>query len=262
MSAIHGFAQNGQLRIYYEVHGEPWPGRAPLLLIHGGGSTIETNFHELIPCLVDTRQVIAVEEEGHGHTAAIDRPLTAEHAASDVVAVLRQLRIPSADVLGFSAGGHTALALAMTEASLVRKMILASTFSARDAVVDGFWEGLERATLHSMPEVYKAADRRLNPDPRHQERLFELDSQRMLAFSGWPDEQLATVTTPTLVLVADHDVIRPEHAVHMSRTIPGARLMIVPGTHGDYLGEALASEGNLSAMHRTLPFLLRFLDER
>ncbi|MHC6221228.1 alpha/beta fold hydrolase [Arthrobacter sp. MMS24-S77] len=108
MDFEHGYADNGSLLMYYEVHGEPRPGRVPLLLIHGGGSTIESNFRELIPLLTETRQVIAVEEEGHGHTAPIDRPLTAENSAADVAAVLRQLDVPLVDVLGFSAGGHNA----------------------------------------------------------------------------------------------------------------------------------------------------------
>jgi pimeloyl-ACP methyl ester carboxylesterase len=100
VSFEHGYARNGLLRMYYQVHGDPGPNRAPLMLIHGGGSTIESNFNELIPLLVETRQVIAVEEEGHGRTASIDRALTAECSANDVVAVLRHLGVPSVDVLG------------------------------------------------------------------------------------------------------------------------------------------------------------------
>ena len=68
MSVHKGYADVGALRMYYELHGEARPGRAPLLLIHGSGSTIESNFGELIPLLTGTRQVIGVEEQGHGHT--------------------------------------------------------------------------------------------------------------------------------------------------------------------------------------------------
>ena len=68
MSMHKGYADVGTLRMYYELHGEARPGRAPLLLIHGSGSTIESNFGELIPLLTGTRQVIGVEEQGHGHT--------------------------------------------------------------------------------------------------------------------------------------------------------------------------------------------------
>lgn len=180
---------------------------------------------------METRQVIAVEEEGHGHTAPIERPLTAEYSAGDVAAVLAQLGVASVDVLGFSAGGHTALALAMAHRAMVRRLIIASSFFARDGVIEGFWEGLQNATLKDMPEVYQEADRLLNPDPQHLERLFVLDSQRMPTIPGWSEKELGTISSPTLVLLADRDVIKPEHAVRMTRAIPGSRLLILPGNH-------------------------------
>ena len=262
MTFTHGYAANGDLRMYYEVHGHPRADQPPLLLIPGGGSTIETNFAGLIPVLLaESRQVIAVDEEGHGRTAATGRPLTAENSAQDVKAVLDELNVASVDVLGFSAGGHTALALAMQYPSMVRCLIAASTFVGRDAVGEEFWDGMAKATLSEMPEAYQEADRRLNPEPGHLERMFELDRQRILTFAGWPDEDLRRITARTLVLSADRDVVSPEHAVRMSRLIPGARLMIVPGTHGDYLGELGASGGDLRAMRTTVPHLLHFLDE-
>jgi pimeloyl-ACP methyl ester carboxylesterase len=248
--------------MYYEVHGHPRADQPPLLLIPGGGSTIETNFAGLIPALLaESLQVIAVEEEGHGRTAATGRPLTAENSADDIKAVLDELNLDSVDVLGFSAGGHTALALAMRYPASVRCLIAASTFVSRDAVGETFWDGMATATLANMPDVYKDADRGLNPEPGHLERLFELDRQRILTFAGWPDDDLRRITARTLVLSADRDVMSPEHAVRMSRIIPGARLMIVPGTHGDYLGELAASGGDLRAMRTTVPYLLRFLGE-
>jgi pimeloyl-ACP methyl ester carboxylesterase len=90
------------------------------------------------------RQVIAVDEEGHGRTAAADRPLTAENSAGDVLAVLDQLQLDSVDV-GFSAGGHTAFALAMRHPARVCRLIAASTFFSRDAVPAEFWEGMKTA---------------------------------------------------------------------------------------------------------------------
>ena len=260
MTFTHGYASNGDLRMYYEVHGSTAAGRPPLLLIPGGGSNIETNFAKILPLLATSRQVIAVDEEGHGRTAPIGRPLTAENSAADVLAVLDQLKAETVDVLGFSAGGHTALALAMQHPARVRRLIAASTFFSRDAVPEEFWDGMARATLDDMPAAYQEADRRLNPGPGHLERLFELDRQRILGFPGWSDEDVGRITARTLVLCADRDVVSAEHAVRMSRAIPGARLMIVPGGHGDYLGELAASDGDLQLMHATLPQLLHFLD--
>ncbi|MGO4229241.1 alpha/beta fold hydrolase [Arthrobacter sp. YAF34] len=262
MTFTHGYAANGDVRMYYEVHGHPRAGEPPLLLIPGGGSSIETNFAGLIPALLaESLQVIAVDEEGHGRTQATGRPLTAENSADDVKAVMDALNVDTVDVLGFSAGGHTALALAMRYPASVRCLIAASTFASRDAVGGEFWDGMAAATLGEMPEALKDADRRLNPEPGHLERMFELDRQRMLTFPGWPDDDLRRITARTLVLAADRDVMSPEHAVRMSRVIPGARLMIVPGGHGDYLGELSVSGGDLRAMRTAIPYLLRFLEE-
>lgn len=261
MTFTHGFADNNGLRMYYEVHGQAVPGQPPLLLIPGGGSTIGTNFSELIPLLAGQRQVIAVEEEGHGRTQPTSRPLTAENSAGDVLAVLDRLNVESVDVLGFSAGGHTALALALARPAAVRRLIAASTFASRDAVPDAFWDGMAKATPDDMPDTYKDADRHLNPEPGHLDRLFELDRQRILDFPGWSDDELGTITAPTLVVSADRDVVTAGYAARMAGVIPGARLLIVPGGHGDYLGEEAASGGDLRTMHAAVPFLLQFLGE-
>ena len=199
MSTTQGFADVGPLRMWYELHGEVRPGRPPLLLLHGAGSTIETNFRQLIPLVCGTRQVIAVEEQGHGHTPGTDRPFTFENGAGDVAAVLERLGIPRADVFGFSNGGIVAMRLAMRHPSRVRRLIVASAFYQRAGLAEGFWDAIGNAT--------------------------------------------------------------PEHAAKMARTIPGARLMVVPGNHGNYLGELLASDGDPSLVQATVPLLLRFLDE-
>jgi pimeloyl-ACP methyl ester carboxylesterase len=257
----HGYADNDGLRMYYEVHGPEVAGQPPLLLIPGGGSTIGTNFSELIPLLAGHRQVIAVEEEGHGRTQPTSRPLTAENSAADILAVLGQLHVETVDVLGFSSGGHTAIALALGRPARVRHLIAASTFASRDAVPDEFWDGMAKATFDDMPDIYKDADRRLNPEAGHVERLFELDRQRILEFPGWTDDELGTITASTLVVSGDRDIVTPAYAARMADAIPGARLLIVPGGHGDYLGEQAATGGDVRTLHATVPFLLRFLGE-
>src|SRR5215470_10329187 len=89
-----GYAPVNGLRMYYEIHGRPDPARAPLVLLHGGGSTIQTSFAKLLPLLSSRRQVIAFEQQGHGHTADVDRPFSFEQSAEDAAALLRYLKIP------------------------------------------------------------------------------------------------------------------------------------------------------------------------
>ncbi|MBO0779544.1 MAG: alpha/beta fold hydrolase, partial [Ktedonobacteraceae bacterium] len=88
------------LAMYYEVHGTGFP----LVLLHGAFTTIDM-FAALLPLLASTRQIIAVELQGHGHTADIKRELRFEYLADDTAALLAHLGIEQADVFGYSLGG-------------------------------------------------------------------------------------------------------------------------------------------------------------
>lgn len=247
--------------LHHEIYGEPTLGRAPLVLIHGGGSTIGTNFGAVLPLFAATRQVVAVELQGHGHTPDTGRPVSFDNSADDLAALLDRLSLGAVDVLGFSNGGQVALRLALRHAHHVRRLVAASAPTRRAGMVDGFWAALEAGDIGSMPAAYLDADRAINPDPAHQQRLFDLDRTLMLhGFTDWPDADLIGVAAPTLLVVGDRDVVRVDHALAMSRLVPDARLLVVPGNHGDYLGEVFAAAGDLGAMHRTLPWLTDFLD--
>jgi pimeloyl-ACP methyl ester carboxylesterase len=93
--------------------------------------------------------------------------------------------------------------------------------------------------------------------------MFHLDREQMLTgFTDFPDRLIASITAPTLVVAADRDVVKAEHAVRLASLIESARLLIVPGNHGDYLGELLAGAGDSGPLERTVPFLTAFLDGR
>ncbi len=260
MSETRDGFSSGELPLYYEVH-EPRPGRPPLLLIHGGGSTIGSNWSALLPEMLSSRSVLAVELRGHGHTGPGTGPASFESSADDVAGLLAELAIPAVDVLGFSNGGQVALQLAIRHPSSVRRIIAASAPFRRDGMIDGFWDGLTSAQFADLPAPYKSSDFEASGDPAHAERMFDLDRDLMLTgFTDWPDEMLASISAPTLVVGADQDVVTVSHTARLAELIPGARLLVVPGNHGDYLGELLAAGGDLSSMRRTLPFLLDFLD--
>jgi pimeloyl-ACP methyl ester carboxylesterase len=135
-----GYAPVNGLEMYYEIHGA---GR-PLVVLHGAYMTIGT-MGEIVPSLAETRRVVAVELQGHGHTADVDRPLTYEQMADDVAALIRHLGIDQTDVFGFSMGGGAALQLAIRHPDLVRKQVVASVSYASD--------GTHRELLEMIPSI-------------------------------------------------------------------------------------------------------------
>src|SRR5918998_3686255 len=102
------------LNMYYEIHGTG----QPLVLLHGAYMTIDA-MGEIVSALAETQQVITVELQGHGRTADIDRPLSYEHMADDIAALLRHLGIEDADVFGFSMGGGVALQVVIRHPGVV-----------------------------------------------------------------------------------------------------------------------------------------------
>jgi len=250
-------AVNG-LNLYYEIHGE---GGTPLVLVHGGGSTIESNWSRILPLLAESRQVIAIEEQGHGHTAAIDREFTFENSAGDIAALVDHLNIKHVDVMGFSNGGNIALRFGLRHSGLTNRLVVVSAMYRRDGMVPGFWDGFKNPDLSMMPEVLKQADLKINPDPKHLQQLFEQDVKRMVEFKDWPDEDISGIGVPTLVVVGDKDIVLPEHALKMTRLLPEGRLMVVPGTHGDFLGDVMTTRPDSQVPAAVVKVIEEFLDQ-
>src|SRR5918995_3499721 len=118
------------IHIYYEVNGSH--DGIPLVLLHGGGSTIDSNFGRVLPFLANTRRGIALEEQGHGRTSDRDQPFTFEGSADDVAGLLRHLNVSQADLLGFSNGASVALQVAIRHPRLVRKLGVPSSLPQRE----------------------------------------------------------------------------------------------------------------------------------
>ena len=247
-----GYAPVNGLRMYYEVHGRVHDKNPPLILLHGGGSTIETSFGEVLPALARNRQVIAFEQQGHGRTADIvDRPFTFEQSADDTAGLLRHLKIGKADIFGYSNGGQIALQLALRHPGLVRKMVVESAMFNRDGSDPGFWNSFERAKLDDMPPELREAYLGVAPHPEDLQTFFTKSVQRMMNFKGWTPEEIRSINAPTLVVIGDHDIVRPEHAVLMFRLLPSAQLAVLPGT--DHMSIVRRSD-------RLVPMIETFLD--
>ena len=242
--------------MYYELYGSG----KPLVLIHGGGSTIESSFGRIIPVLAKKYRVIAVELQAHGRTRDINRPLSFEQDADDVDELLNQLNIKSAAIFGFSNGATTAIQMAIRHPQRVERLVLASALSKRSGIDTSFWEGFKHASLDVMPQALKDAYLKVSPDPEGLQTMFNRDVQRMRDFKDIRDEDVRSITVPALVLISGQDVVRPEHAVEMYRLLPRGGLMILPGAHGEWMGAVESSPVDNPLPALTLPMVEAFLD--
>ena len=162
--AQKGYAPVNGLKMYYEIYGAG----KPVVLLHGAFNTIDMAFGQLIPELAKGHQVIAVELQGHGRTADIDRPFSFETMADDVAALLKYLKIDSADIMGYSMGGGVAQQLAIRNPKMVRKLIITSSVYKYDG-----WSAETRAILPQLTaQMFERTPIKTNydslaPDPKH-----------------------------------------------------------------------------------------------
>lgn len=252
-----GYSKVNALNMYYEIHGQG----KPLVLIHGGGSTIETNFEKIIPFLAKNRKVIAMELQAHARTNDRNADLSFEQDADDVATLLHNLNIDKADFLGFSNGGTTTLQIAIRHPELVDKIILASALAKRNGVPDWFWGFMEHASLENMPEALKDGYNKVAADPNGLLIMHDRDAKRMVNFKDIPDELIKSITAPTLIIIGDKDVITPEHALEVHRLLADSELAILPGGHGTYIGEVTTIDSDFNERDLAVPIIEKFLNK-
>jgi pimeloyl-ACP methyl ester carboxylesterase len=230
-----GYAPVNGLDMYYEIHGAG----EPLVVLAGAYMTVEL-MGDLVPALAKSHRVIAVEFQGHGHTADIDRPFSYEQFADDTAALLEHVGVARADVYGYSLGGGVALQLGLRHPGHVRKLAIASASSSSDGLYPEVIGGIENITSELFDGTpWREAFDRTAPDPSRFPTLVEKLKQLDVTPFDWPIDELAT---PVLVLIGDADGTRLEHAVEMFRRLGGgvfgdlapelpvSQLAILPGT--------------------------------
>jgi pimeloyl-ACP methyl ester carboxylesterase len=255
---ISGYAPVNGLKMYYEIYGQG----NPLVLIHGGGSTIQTSFEKIIPLLSKNRKVIAVELQAHGRTNDRNADLTFEQDADDIAVLLKTLNIDKADFLGFSNGGTTTLQIAIRHPEIVNKIILGSALAKRNGVPDWFWGFMSQAKLENMPEQLKEGYKKVAADANGLQVMHDRDAKRMVNFKDIPDEQIKNIKVPTLIIIGDKDIITPEHAIELHRQIINSELAIIPGGHGEYIGEITTISPDFKESELAVPMIEKFLDKK
>ena len=250
-----GYSEVNGLKMYYEVYGQG----KPLVLVHGGGSTIQSNWAKVIPLFAKNRKVIAVELQAHGRTGDRNADLTFEQDADDVATLLKNLNIDKADFLGFSNGGTTTLQIAIRHPEIVDKLILGSALAKRNGVPEWFWDFMKQAKLENMSEQLKTAYRQVAPDTGGLQVMHDKDASRMVHFKDIPDEQITAIEAPALIIIGDKDVITPEHAIELHRQITKSELAIIPGGHGEYIGEITTIKPDFKESELVVPMIEKFL---
>ena len=232
-----GYAPAGELEVYYEIHGT---GR-PLLLLHGAYLTID-RMQPLLSGLAQTRQVIAIEQQGHGRTADVDRPITYEQMADDTAALIEHLGLDEPDVVGYSMGAGITLQLGIRHPGLARRMVAASASYSSAGIQPEAWAMFpsispEMFAGSPMEEAYK----QVAPDPDAfttlVAKLKKLDTEEF----AWDQEKIRAIPSPMLLIAGDSDVVTAEHMVELYRLLggggmgdlaglPASQLAILPGT--------------------------------
>jgi pimeloyl-ACP methyl ester carboxylesterase len=232
------FAEVNGLKMYYEVHGK---GR-PIVLLHGAFCTIEGCMGALTKQLAKKRKVIVVELQGHGRTADIDRPLATPTMADDVAALLRQLKIVSADVYGYSMGGGVATQLALRHPQLVRRLVIAGAALTKEGAQPGSIDMI-RAIKPEMLEgsMFHDAYKKTSPHPEKFRTLVE-KVRGLDTLDGFKLDDIKKIKAPVLFLLGDADFPTVEHGAQLLRLFGGgafgdtgaprakAQLAILPGT--------------------------------
>lgn len=254
-----GHAPVNGIQMYYEMHGT---GSVPLVMIHGGGSTIETSFGKLLPLLAQHYKVIAVELQAHGRTSDRNKAESFTQDADDVAELLKYLHVNKANILGFSNGGSTALQIAIRHPQVVNKIVAISAATKRGGLIDGFFKGFDGVKLASMPKPLQDGYLKVNKgNKKGLQNMFNRDVERMKTFHDWPDGDLKKIKAQTLLISTDQDVIKPEHTLELAHLIPHAHAMILPGIHGAFFGEICTPHPDAKMIEASALMFRSFLDK-
>lgn len=215
--SIKGYAPVNGMKMYYEIHGEG----QPMILLHGAYMSIEGPFRQVIAEYAKTRKVIALEFQGHGRTADIPRDITYEHLADDVNALIKYLKLDSADIFGYSMGAGVGIQLAIRHPLTVKKLVLLSGSYSFD--------GLQPVFIPLVPQItpamfegspFKQDYDTLSPNPKNFPQLVEKLKKLDMTHFNW-EKDYVKIRQPLFLIFGDADVITIEHIADMFKKLGG-----------------------------------------
>jgi pimeloyl-ACP methyl ester carboxylesterase len=235
-----GYADVNGIKLYYEIYGSG----EPLVLIHGGLTTIGEMQRWLQP-LAKTRQVIAVEMQGHGRTADTDRPMTLETMGDDLAALLDHLKVPKADLVGHSFGGASAIRAAIQHPDKVRRLVVISSPYARSGWYPETRKGMSQISAAMAENMMQTPTGKFSkewPEPRRFPQFLDKMGKMLGTDYDWSAD-VATLPMPVLLVFTDNDSVSQKHIAEFFALLGGgvkepgwqntqlsrSRLAIVPG---------------------------------
>ena len=235
------YADVNGMKLYYEIHGKGTPTTLPLIVLHGAYMNIPT-MGAIIPKLAKTHKVYALEFQGHGRTADIDRPITYQNLADDVAAFMDAVGIEKADVFGYSMGAIAGLQLVIRHPEKVNKLIFGSgayDFEGWQPEFKAFIPKMTMEMFVNMPFAEEYRKLAPNPDgfPELVKKVIQLEKEPM----AW-EKEVRAIKTPILIIAGDADGSTLEHSValfrllgggvmgDMGKPLPASRLAILPAT--------------------------------
>ena len=256
-----GYAPVNGLKMYYEVHGRG----EPVVLLHGAFMTIPNNWTGWIGELSKTRKVISVEMQGHGRTADIKRDFSSENLADDVAALLDYLKIPSADLIGYSMGGGVAMQCAIRHPEKVRKVVSISAVFRQDGWVKGALDAFPQLTAEAFKgSPVETGYKKLSPTPDEFPNFVKRVAATAVKPYDFGADKLKATEVPMFFIHGDADGVRLDHIAEMFRLKGGeihgdlrrrsaSRLAVLPDTTHVTL---------MKRMHIIVPMVNDFFDAK
>jgi pimeloyl-ACP methyl ester carboxylesterase len=220
-TAQSGYAQVNGVKLYYTSTGQG----SPVVLLHGG--LANSDYWGLqVKALAARHRVITLDSRGHGRSSRDARPFGYDLMADDVVAVLDQLKIPKADIVGWSDGAILGLDLAQRHPTRVGKVFAFAANSQTSGVKDNVDKD---PTFAAYIERAGKEYAKLSPTPKEYDAFVEQISHMWASQPNWSDADLGKIRTPVLIVDGDRDeAIKRDHTEYLAATIPGAGLLILP----------------------------------
>jgi pimeloyl-ACP methyl ester carboxylesterase len=263
-----GYLPINGLSLYHEVYGDLDTAKPPLLWIPGAFMATDS-MKPWADAFARERDVIVFDQQGHGHTPDTSREMSYEQFADDAAALLRALEVERADVMGYSQGGGVALQLAIRHPSLVSKLVSMSATFRKDGWYPSVFEAIQGLTADEFAGTpVEAAFKGHTPDAKAFDTYVRKMKRLNIDDQNISDEEMRSISAPTMVIVGDADGVKPEHALAMFKlrgggdeeaaasgvleTVPSARLVVLP---------AMSHVGLSGESEVLVPMVTAFLDD-